>query len=65
MRPYPLLLASAALQSTNVVSSHEIFFLCRETAYPYSKRQSERQEMPLVGGFECLELCLYAIRELA
>ena len=28
-------------------------------------RTSERQEMPLVGAFGCLELCLYGIRELA
>ena len=27
-------------------------------------RRSERQEMPLVGGFGCLGLCLYGIREL-
>ena len=26
---------------------------------------SERQEMPLVGGYGCLELVLYGIRELA
>ena len=30
---------------------------------PY--RTSERQEMPLVGGFGCLELVLYDMRELA
>ena len=29
------------------------------------KRYSERQEMPPVGSFRCLELCLYGIRELA
>ena len=28
-------------------------------------RPSEMQETPLVGGFGCLELCLYGIRELA
>ena len=28
-------------------------------------RTCERQEMPLVGGFGCLEVCLYDIRELA
>ena len=28
-------------------------------------RHSGRQEMPLVGGVGCLELCLYGIRELA
>ena len=29
------------------------------------KRHGERQEMPRKGGFGCLELCLYGIRELA
>ena len=36
------------------------------TLMPY--RHRERQEIPLVGlvgGFWCLELCLYGIRELA
>ena len=28
-------------------------------------RTSERQEMPLIGGFGCLELVLYGIRVLA
>ena len=27
------------------------------------QRHSDWQEMPLVGNFECLELCLYGIRE--
>ena len=29
------------------------------------KRNMERIEMSLVGGFECLELVLYGIRELS
>ena len=34
--------------------------------YPYAiKNLSERKEMPLVGGFGCLELVLYGIRGLA
>ena len=29
------------------------------------KRHNERQEMPLVGNFRCLQLCRYGMRELA
>ena len=31
---------------------------------PCMERHSERQEMPLVGSFGCLELCLYGLLEL-
>ena len=31
----------------------------------HHKDTAKRQEIPLVGGFGCLELCLYGIRELA
>ena len=39
-------------------------FPCMEATLMPS-RHSERQEIPFVGGFGCLELCLYGIRELA
>ena len=35
-----------------------------EATHPYVIKISERQEMPLVGSFGCLELVLYGIREL-
>ena len=36
-----------------------------EATYPYAIKNQRIQEMPLVGGFGCLELVLYGIRELA
>ena len=37
----------------------------RQHTYPYAIKNQRIQEMPLVGGFVCLELCLYGIKELA
>ena len=52
-----------------------ISYPCMEATYPYAiktqrkARNAPRREhfvpKPLVGGFECLELVLYGIRELA
>ena len=41
------------------------FFPCMEATYPCAVKNQQRARKPLVGGFGCLELVLYGIRELA
>ena len=38
--------------------------LCHKEPAQGTESPSKRQEMPLVGGFGCLELVLYGIRDL-
>ena len=40
-------------------------FPCMEATYPYAIKTQQKARNTSVGGFGCLELALYGIRELA
>ena len=64
IQPTPSVLsqAPACVESEVIQSYNNKVFLCMEALY--SKNTAKGKTKPPIGGFGCLELCLYGIRKL-